>query len=262
MRFLKLVLTFKVFCSPDSRTLTRERLNYRKNNTEIEMARKNFFLVDLAGNERGRDNTNRDDTSWCECAQINQSLMQLRECIRALILNQNLPPSASHKIHIPFRSTVLTHILREGLIGANSAVCMIATLSPAQFDAENSNNTLIYADRVKDLKLSKEFRCVAHSMAEELKKPSQVSKQKHHVKSSNGFDCVDYKESEGVANSLLTSEQLSLHHPSLAKLKENIAAWIGEIKKVELNPMEYSKEDVVNMVEKIHRDLSDLSQNE
>ncbi|XP_062238100.1 kinesin-like protein KIF2A isoform X4 [Platichthys flesus] len=101
-----------------------------------------FSLIDLAGNERGADTSSADRQTRLEGAEINKSLLALKECIRALGLN---------KPHTPFRASKLTQVLRDSFIGENSRTCMIATISPGMTSCENTLNTLRYANRVKEL---------------------------------------------------------------------------------------------------------------
>uniref|UniRef100_A0A6I8R5R6 Kinesin-like protein n=1 Tax=Xenopus tropicalis TaxID=8364 RepID=A0A6I8R5R6_XENTR len=101
-----------------------------------------FSLVDLAGNERGADTASADRITRMEGAEINRSLLALKECIRAL---------GQNKSHTPFRESKLTQILRDSFIGENSRTCMIAMLSPGFNSCEYTLNTLRYADRVKEL---------------------------------------------------------------------------------------------------------------
>merc|ERR1712129_4000 len=77
-----------------------------------------------------------------EGAEINKSLLALKECIRALDQNS---------IHKPFRGSKLTQVLKESFMG-NSRTLMIANISPNSGSCENTLNTLRYAYRVKELK--------------------------------------------------------------------------------------------------------------
>uniref|UniRef100_A0A3P8UDR5 Kinesin-like protein n=2 Tax=Cynoglossus semilaevis TaxID=244447 RepID=A0A3P8UDR5_CYNSE len=101
-----------------------------------------FSLIDLAGNERGADTSSADRQTRLEGAEINKSLLALKECIRAL---------GHNKLHTPFRGSKLTQVLRDSFIGENSRTCMIATISPGMTSCENTLNTLRYANRVKEL---------------------------------------------------------------------------------------------------------------
>lgn len=98
-------------------------------------------LVDLAGSERGADTAHSDRRTRIEGAQINKSLLALKECIRAL---------SNSKRHKPFRASKLTQVLKDSFVGSSRTV-MIATVSPAALNAEHTCNTLRYASRVKDI---------------------------------------------------------------------------------------------------------------
>ncbi|XP_038649997.1 kinesin-like protein KIF2C isoform X2 [Scyliorhinus canicula] len=101
-----------------------------------------FSLIDLAGNERGADTSSADRQTRMEGAEINKSLLALKECIRSLGRNN---------IYTPFRASKLTLVLRDSFIGENSRTCMIAMISPGLNSCEHTLNTLRYADRVKEL---------------------------------------------------------------------------------------------------------------
>ncbi|KAJ8442440.1 hypothetical protein Cgig2_018717 [Carnegiea gigantea] len=98
-------------------------------------------FIDLAGSERGADTTDNDKQTRMEGAEINKSLLALKECIRALDNDQN---------HIPFRGSKLTEVLRDSFVG-NSRTVMISCISPNSGSCEHTLNTLRYADRVKSL---------------------------------------------------------------------------------------------------------------
>ena len=99
-------------------------------------------LIDLAGNERGADTANSDRQTRMEGAEINKSLLALKECIRAL---------GRKGAHLPFRASKLTLVLKDSFVGDNSRTCMISMVSPGLGSVENTLNTLRYADRVKEL---------------------------------------------------------------------------------------------------------------
>ncbi|KAJ7962996.1 Kinesin-like protein [Quillaja saponaria] len=98
-------------------------------------------FIDLAGSERGADTTDNDKQTRMEGAEINKSLLALKECIRALDNDQG---------HIPFRGSKLTEVLRDSFVG-NSRTVMISCISPSSGSCEHTLNTLRYADRVKSL---------------------------------------------------------------------------------------------------------------
>lgn len=99
-------------------------------------------FIDLAGSERGQDVQHTDKQTKIDGAEINKSLLALKECIRAL---------DQDKKHTPFRGSKLTQVLKDSFIG-NSKTTMIANISPASTSCEHTLNTLRYADRVKELK--------------------------------------------------------------------------------------------------------------
>ena len=101
-------------------------------------------FIDLAGSERGADTTDNDRQTRIEGAEINKSLLALKECIRAL---------DSGASHVPFRGSKLTEVLRDSFLG-DSRTVMIANISPAERSCEHTLNTLRYADRVKDISKS------------------------------------------------------------------------------------------------------------
>lgn len=99
-------------------------------------------FIDLAGSERGADTIDNSKQTRIDGAEINKSLLALKECIRAL---------DQDKKHTPFRGSILTQVLKDSFTGKCRTV-MIANISSSSGDCEHTLNTLRYADRVKELK--------------------------------------------------------------------------------------------------------------
>ncbi len=78
-----------------------------------------------------------------EAAKINLSLTALGNCISALVDGKST--------HVPYRDSKLTRLLQDSL-GGNSKTLMLATVSPASFNYEESLSTLRYANRTKNIK--------------------------------------------------------------------------------------------------------------
>jgi kinesin family member 2/24 len=99
-------------------------------------------FIDLAGSERASDAIDQSKQTRMDGAEINKSLLALKECIRALDHDQK---------HLPFRGSKLTMVLKDSFIG-NCKTLMIANISSTLTCCEHTLNTLRYADRVKELK--------------------------------------------------------------------------------------------------------------
>jgi kinesin family protein 2/24 len=99
-------------------------------------------FIDLAGSERGADVVDTSKQTRMDGAEINKSLLALKECIRAL---------DQDKKHTPFRGSKLTLVLKDSFTG-NCKTVMIGNISPCAMSCEHTLNTLRYADRVKELK--------------------------------------------------------------------------------------------------------------
>ena len=102
-------------------------------------------LVDLAGSER-QTKTGASGAKLKEGANINKSLTTLGMVIAALAE----PAKAGKKAHIPYRDSALTFLLQQGL-GGNSKTVMVAAISPAADNYDESMSTLRYADRAKQI---------------------------------------------------------------------------------------------------------------
>ncbi|XP_040833664.1 kinesin-like protein KIF2C isoform X2 [Ochotona curzoniae] len=166
-----------------------------------------FSLVDLAGNERGVDTSSADRQTRMESAEINKSLLALKECIRAL---------GQNKAHTPFRESKLTQVLRDSFIGENSRTCMIATISPGINSCEYTLNTLRYADRVKELS--------PHS-GPSGEQPIQMETEELEASSNGNRIASNFSEEE-------LSSQMSSFNEALTQIRELEERAVEELKEI------------------------------
>uniref|UniRef100_H3GMZ2 Kinesin motor domain-containing protein n=1 Tax=Phytophthora ramorum TaxID=164328 RepID=H3GMZ2_PHYRM len=112
-----------------------------------------FHLVDLAGSERAK-RTGAVAGRFKESVSINQGLLALGNVISALGDDKRRIGSAgngSGTVHVPYRDSKLTRLLQDSL-GGNARTLMIACVSPASVNFEETLNTLKYANRAKNIK--------------------------------------------------------------------------------------------------------------
>lgn len=138
----------------------------------------------MAGSERGVDTNKASRTTRLEGAEINTSLLALKEVIRALAVGDSAQ-------HIPFRGSKLTQVLKESFVGENCKAVMIACVAPNLSNCEHTLNTLRYADRVKErnpesrkpkafLQSKNRRRSVNNSTPSAVNRPSTAPSKPHH----------------------------------------------------------------------------------
>ncbi|XP_026140974.1 kinesin-like protein KIF1A isoform X8 [Carassius auratus] len=131
---------------------TQKRHDSETENTSEKVSK--ISLVDLAGSERA-DSTGAKGTRLKEGANINKSLTTLGKVISGLAEMDCAPNKNKKKkkveSFIPYRDSVLTWLLRENL-GGNSRTAMVAALSPADINYDETLSTLRYADRAKQIR--------------------------------------------------------------------------------------------------------------
>ncbi|RID57957.1 hypothetical protein BRARA_F01292 [Brassica rapa] len=115
---------------------------HRENSDCVRSYMASLNFVDLAGSERASQ-SQADGTRLREGCHINLSLMTLTTVIRKLSVGKRSG-------HIPYRDSKLTRILQHSL-GGNARTAIICTLSPASTHAEQSRNTLYFANRAKEV---------------------------------------------------------------------------------------------------------------
>ncbi|XP_019632739.1 PREDICTED: kinesin-like protein KIF13A isoform X7 [Branchiostoma belcheri] len=170
-------------------------------------------LVDLAGSERAAK-TGAAGERLKEGSNINKSLSTLGLVISTLA-DQSAGKGAKNKF-VPYRDSVLTWLLKDNL-GGNSKTAMIATISPALDNYEETLSTLRYADRAK--------RIVNHAVVNEdpnariiRELREEVDKLKVQLTEAESLKAPDLKER------LLESEKL---------MKDMTTTWEEKLAKTE-----------------------------
>ena len=128
--------------------LTLRRTILRLDTHKETVIESKLSLIDLAGSERASATNNRG-ARLHEGANINKSLLALANCINALSENAG----SDKKLNVKFRDSKLTHLLKSSLEG-NCNLIMIANINPSDSTYEDSNNTLKYANRAKNIKVN------------------------------------------------------------------------------------------------------------
>ncbi|XP_069069768.1 kinesin-like protein KIF1A isoform X2 [Pleurodeles waltl] len=179
-------------------------------------------LVDLAGSERA-DSTGAKGTRLKEGANINKSLTTLGKVISALAEMDSGPNKNKKKKKtdfVPYRDSVLTWLLRENL-GGNSRTAMVAALSPADINYDETLSTLRYADRAKQI------RCNAvinedpnNRLVRELK--DEVARLKDLLGAQGLGDIIDMTNAMTGISPSSSFSALSSRAASISSLHERI----------------------------------------
>ncbi|TXG52671.1 hypothetical protein EZV62_021840 [Acer yangbiense] len=131
-------------------TITMEQKKIARTGATIDEAGDDILcaklhLVDLAGSERAK-RTGADGMRFKEGIHINKGLLALGNVISALGDEKKRKDGG----HVPYRDSKLTRLLQDSL-GGNSKTVMIACVSPADTNAEETLNTLKYANRARNI---------------------------------------------------------------------------------------------------------------
>lgn len=208
--------------------------------TKMEMEKvAKISLVDLAGSERATS-TGATGARLKEGAEINRSLSTLGRVIAALA-DLSTGKKKKGATQVPYRDSVLTWLLKDSL-GGNSMTAMIAAISPADINYDETLSTLRYADSAKRIKNHAVINEDANArMIRELKEELAL------LRSKLGGGVV------APGGSPIPAEEVYAEGTPLEKQIVTITTADGTVKKV-------SKADIAEQLTQSEKLLSDLNQ--
>uniref|UniRef100_A0A8B9CI35 plus-end-directed kinesin ATPase n=1 Tax=Anser brachyrhynchus TaxID=132585 RepID=A0A8B9CI35_9AVES len=181
-------------------------------------------LVDLAGSERA-DSTGAKGTRLKEGANINKSLTTLGKVISALAEVVSTSKKKKKTDFIPYRDSVLTWLLRENL-GGNSRTAMVAALSPADINYDETLSTLRYADRAKQIKCNAVINEDPNAkLVRELKE--EVTRLKDLLRAQGLGDIIDTSMGSLTASPSSCSLSSQVGLTSVSSIQERIMSTPG-----------------------------------
>jgi len=249
--------------------LTQKRLDDLTKLETEKVAR--ISLVDLAGSERA-NSTGATGQRLKEGANINRSLTTLGKVIAGLAEQSSLDPRKGKKqkeVFIPYRDSVLTWLLKDSL-GGNSKTAMIAAISPASDNYEETLSTLRYADQAKKIKnkavvnedpnakLIRELKEELDLLRDKLmvyapEELEQMAANSAHLKGSNGplspstrqnlnmKQEIVIKDQDGVERKMTREEVVEQLQSSEKLLNELNETWEEKLKRTEQIQVEREK---------------------
>ncbi|SCU79591.1 LANO_0A06810g1_1 [Lachancea nothofagi CBS 11611] len=217
-------------------------------------------LVDLAGSEN-ISRSGAQNQRAKEAGSINQSLLTLGRVINSV---------ADKNAHIPFRESKLTRLLQDSL-GGNTKTALIATISPAKVNSEETSSTLEYASKAKNIKNKPQVG--SFIMKDVLVKSitAELIKIKSDLLSTKSKDGVfmsqeNYKELTNELENYKTevqeckraNERLNLQNSILMKEKK-ISNEINESQKAKVRNLGNNIEYLYDKIDRQHRNEQELS---
>ena len=216
-------------------------------------------LVDLAGSERAEETQSNNRIRRAEGAEINKSLLALKECIRAL---QARKTSGNNEIHVPFRASKLTHVLRDSFVSKSdkSRIIMISCINPSYIHSNHSINTLRYSDRLKEQTafIIKQNNNIKIKINNEQNKNNQNKKQKKEIEREKELEEINmnvFNAKDDILNDINFDERINLDDDLLEfqKIENN------EINKKEKENIITPQKNMDNNSEKIiDEEMEDL----
>ncbi|XP_012872755.1 PREDICTED: kinesin-like protein KIF14 [Dipodomys ordii] len=186
-------------------------------------------LIDLAGSERCSTAQTSGDRLK-EGVSINKSLLTLGKVISALSEQAN-----RRRVFVPYRESVLTWLLKESL-GGNSKTAMIATVSPASSNLEETLSTLRYASQARLIvNVAKVNEDVNARLIRELK--AEIEKLKAAQRSNRNIDPERYR----LCQQEITSLRMKLHQQE-RDMAEMQRVWKEKLEQAEKRKLQETKE--------------------
>lgn len=191
-------------------------------------------LVDLAGSERA-SKTGATGDGMKEATKINLSLSALGNVISALV------DGKSH--HIPYRDSKLTRLLQDSL-GGNTKTIMIAAVSPADYNYEETLSTLRYASRAKFIKNKPKINedpkdAMLRQMSEEIKMLKMMLEGKMPINiqpsSNEAGEKIVYRVEDNKENNSALEEELKNKEELLRneqEEKQHLASKLADLQKM------------------------------
>ncbi|TRZ25460.1 hypothetical protein HGM15179_001519 [Zosterops borbonicus] len=208
-------------------------------------------LVDLAGSENiGRSGA--VDKRAREAGNINQSLLTLGRVITALV--ERTP-------HIPYRESKLTRILQDSL-GGRTKTSIIATISPASVNLEETLSTLEYAHRAKNImnkpevnqKLTKKALIKEYTEEiERLKRDLAAAREKNGI-------YISVENYEALSGKLtIQEEQITEYIDKISAMEEEVKR-VNELFRVSKSELEQCKTDLQIKEKELEETQKDLQE--
>ncbi|CAK58210.1 unnamed protein product (macronuclear) [Paramecium tetraurelia] len=212
-------------------------------NTEMESMNGKLSLIDLAGSERGTVTENRG-LRLREGAKINRSLLALANCINAL------GDKSKKGFFVPYRDSKLTRLLKDSL-GGNCRTVMIANISPASSQFEETINTLKYANRAKNIKTKQlpNKKLVAMHIAEYKNIISDLRSEIESLKLRLNEKQFDDNEDESITINNYINKNGKPEQEELKSIQEEIFENFQERIQLRRALMEIEEQNAMNFLE-------------
>lgn len=203
-------------------------------------------LVDLAGSENIR-RSGAEDQRALEAFSINQSLLTLGRVISLLV-------DKSHT-HIPYRDSKLTRLLKDSL-GGGTKTCLIATISPARINFDETVSTLEYATKAKGIQNKPQIGINVSKDVLVKELSAELATLKRDLQASKNEDgvFVDHQNYQNLMNDL-TEYKTKVQE---TMKKSDVLTKQNESLKVQLVDFDKKVKDQTNIINSLNFQLEDI----